>query len=116
MRGLAKRFFPGETLNPVVPGEPTGPREARPDDKAPRGPGPILRELSIGRGVWVPAFAGTTVKRKSLGRFVDQGAHAGRWRGLLKRGLFVGALVNAPLYPPARRDGPLRRDGVNADT
>jgi hypothetical protein len=26
-------------------------------------PGPIRRSLSIGHGVWVPAFAGTTAQR-----------------------------------------------------
>jgi hypothetical protein len=26
-----------------------------------QGPEPILRSLSIGHGVWVPAFAGTTL-------------------------------------------------------
>ena len=31
--------------------------------RAQRGPGPILRSLSRGHGVWVPAFAGTTRQR-----------------------------------------------------
>ena len=30
--------------------------------RAERGPGPILRSLSSGHGVWVPAFAGTTAR------------------------------------------------------
>ena len=36
---------------------------SRPSERSEREPGPILRSLSIGCGVWVPAFAGTTKER-----------------------------------------------------
>ena len=35
--------------------------------RAKRGPGPIRRALSIASGVWVPAFAGTTVDSHTFG-------------------------------------------------
>ncbi len=59
----------------VIPAKPTGPREARPDDRLRAEPGSIPRDLSIesdggcpsqneGLGLWVPAFAGTTVNHR----------------------------------------------------
>jgi predicted nucleic acid-binding Zn ribbon protein len=58
----------------VVPAKPTGPASGRPDDRlrASRDPYAVAWRLALlgeafrndeGRGLWVPAFAGTTLKR-----------------------------------------------------
>ena len=37
-----------------------------PAERVARGPGPIRRSLSRAHGVWVPAYAGTTIKKTSM--------------------------------------------------